>query len=198
MEFDSIFSCAFEARFKPNGLIHMNKQDHQKKLHEIIRVDHAGEFGAKVIYAGQIAALKLKKDHETLKVVEEMKRQEDVHFDYFDAEIRKKKIRPTVMQPIWKVGGFALGFFTALADKKAAMACTTAVEEVIDEHYKSQLNAIEGEEELKNKIEKFRQEELEHRDIGYENRAADLKYFKPLTHFIKATTKFAIAISKKI
>jgi len=170
----------------------------QKKIHEIIRVNHAGEFGAKVIYAGQMAALKLKKDYKTLKIVEHMKEQEDVHFDYFDAEIRKKKIRPTVMQPVWRIGGFALGFFTALLDKRAAMACTTAVEEVIDEHYKSQLNTLEKEEELKTKIEKFCSEELEHRDIGYENKAAELIYFKPLTGFIKATTRFAIAVSKRI
>ena len=170
----------------------------QQKIHEIIRVNHAGEFGAKVIYAGQMAALKLKKDHKTLKIVEHMKEQEDVHFDYFDAEIRKKKIRPTVMQPVWRIGGFALGFFTALLDKRAAMACTTAVEEVIDEHYKSQLNTLEKEDELKTKIEKFCSEELEHRDIGYENKAAELSYFKPLTRFIKATTRFAIAVSKRI
>ena len=170
----------------------------QKKLHEIIRVDHAGEFGAKVIYAGQIAALKLKKDHETLKVVEHMKEQEDVHFDYFDKEIKKQKIRPTVMQPIWRVGGFALGFFTALADKRAAMACTTAVEEVIDEHYQEQLQSLEGEEELQTTIERFRQEELEHRDIGYEHQAAEPSYFKPLSKFVKTTTKLAIAVSKRI
>ncbi len=181
-----------------------------KKIEEIIRVDHAGEFGAKVIYSGQIAALKLKKDYETLKLVEHMKEQEDVHFDYFDSEIRRQKIRPTIMQPIWKVGGFALGFFTALADKKAAMACTSAVEEVIDQHYQEQLHSLEKEEiflydnkreevrELKNKIEKFRAEELEHRDIGYENKAAELTCFTPLSLFIKATTKFAIAVSKKI
>ncbi len=174
------------------------KNSQRDKIAEMIRVNHAGEFGAKVIYAGQMAALKLKKDHKTLKIVEHMKEQENVHFDYFDAEIRKKKIRPTVMQPVWRIGGFALGFFTALLDKRAAMACTTAVEEVIDEHYKSQLNTLEKEEELKIKIEKFRTEELEHRDIGYENKAAELCYFKPLTSFIKATTRFAIAVSKRI
>jgi len=181
--------------------------DFQKKLQEIIRVDHAGEMGAKVIYDGQIAALKLKKDYETLKIVEHMKEQEDVHFDYFDAEIRKQKVRPTVMQPLWKVGGFALGFVTAMMDKRAAMACTTAVEETIDSHYKEQIQEIEKEisagenaelSELKNKIEKFREEELEHRDIGYEQHAADLKYFTPLSAFVKATTRFAIAVSKKI
>jgi ubiquinone biosynthesis monooxygenase Coq7 len=182
----------------------------KKKLHEIIRVDHAGEMGAKVIYDGQIAALKWKKDFETLKIVQEMKDQEVVHFDYFDAEIKRQKVRPTIMQPLWKVGGFALGFVTAAMDKKAAMACTTAVEETIDSHYLEQLESLEkheetleGEErekisELKYKIEQFREEEIEHRDIGYENHAADLKYFGPLTTFVKATTKFAIAVSKKI
>lgn len=182
----------------------------QKKLQEIIRVDHAGEFGAKVIYDGQIAALKLRKDEEALKIVQHMKDQEVVHFDYFDAEIKKRKIRPTVMQPIWRVGGFALGFFTALTDKKAAMVCTTAVEETIDEHYQEQMKDIEKEsaflegeekeglEALKSKIEKFREEELEHRDTAYENDAEDFVAFNPLSTFIKGATKFAISVSKKI
>ena len=181
-----------------------------KKLEEIIRVDHAGEMGAKVIYSGQMAALKLKKDDETLQLVKHMKEQEDVHFDYFNSEIRKQKIRPTAMQPIWKIGGFALGFFTALAGKKAAMTCTTAVEEVIDEHYQEQVAALVAEEkfldenqkkeveQLKEKIEKFRAEELEHRDIAYENKAAELTCFTPLSAAIKCATKFAIAVSKRV
>ena len=184
--------------------------DFDKKLEEIIRVDHAGEFGAKVIYSGQIAALRLKKDEESLKLVEHMKEQEDVHFDYFDAEIKKQKIRPTIMQPVWRVGGFALGFLTAIVDKRAAMACTTAVEEAIDEHYQSQIKAIEKEEnflsekekqealQLKEKIKKFRDEELEHRDIGYEHNAKDLSYFNPLSKAIKLTTKMAIFDSNRI
>lgn len=176
----------------------------RKKITEIIRVNHAGEFGAKVIYDGQIAALKLKKDLESVDLVKHMKEQEDVHFDYFNNEISKQQIRPTIMQPVWRVGGFALGFLTGLLDKKAAMCCTTAVEEVIDEHYQQQLNLLkkEGnsseEKELAEKIEKFREEELEHRDIGYEHKAADLAYFRPLSTFVKCTTKFAIAVSKKI
>lgn len=176
----------------------------QKKLQEIIRVNHAGEMGAKVIYDGQIAALKLKRDADTLKIVQHMKEQEDVHFEYFDKQIKTNQLRPTIMQPVWKVGGFALGFITAMLDKKAAMVCTAAVEEVIDEHYQKQINeiSVEGDDEklgeLKNQIEKFRQEELEHRDIAYENHAANLKYFTPLSAFIKATTRFAIAVSKKI
>lgn len=180
--------------------------DFAEKLQEMIRVDHAGEMGAKVIYSGQILALKIKRDHETLKIVEHMKEQEDVHFDYFDAKIKKQKIRPTIMQPIWKVGGFAMGFLTAMADKKAAMTCTTAVEEVIDEHYQEQIELLENlnkdqkEEigDLKAKIEQFREEELEHRDIGYEHNAADLNCFKPLSSFIKFATKSAIEVSKRI
>jgi 3-demethoxyubiquinol 3-hydroxylase len=184
----------------------LNKQ----KISEIIRVNHAGEFGAKVIYDGQIAALKLKRDHASVKLVRHMKEQEDVHFDYFNKEISAQKIRPTVMQPLWKIGGFALGFVTGLLDKRAAMCCTTAVEEVIDEHYQQQLDLIAKEEKflssderekistLKNKIEKFREEELEHRDIGYEHKAAELPYFKPLSSLVKLSTKFAIAVSKRI
>lgn len=184
----------------------LNKQ----KISEIIRVNHAGEFGAKVIYNGQIAALKLKRDHATVELVQHMKDQEDVHFDYFNKEISAQKIRPTVMQPLWKVGGFALGFITGLIDKRAAMCCTTAVEEVIDEHYQQQLDLIEKEKSflaederekisaLKEKIEKFREEELEHRDIGYDHKAAELPYFKPLSTMVKLATKFAIAVSKRI
>jgi len=184
--------------------------DFEKKLNEIIRVDQAGELGAKVIYQGQIAALKLKKDEKTLKLVEHMLEQEVAHFNYFDEEIKKRRVRPTVMHPIWKAGGFALGFITAMIDKKAAMTCTTAVEEVIDEHYLEQIKVLEKQEEtpdasnkeevrdMKEKIIRFRQEEIEHRDIGYENDAAKLAIFKPLSLFIKATTKFAIAVSKKI
>jgi len=182
----------------------------QKKLEEMIRVDHAGEFGAKLIYDGQMAALKMKKDYETIKIIKHMKDQENVHYDYFNAEIKKQKIRPTLMQPIWRVGGFALGFLTALVDKKAAMACTTAVEETIDEHYQEQIKFLEKEDEfldekqkvearnLKEKIKKFRDEELEHRDIAYDNHAANLKCFTPLSAFIKCSTKFAIEVSKRI
>lgn len=176
----------------------MSKDFFSEKIKEIIRVDHAGEYGAKVIYAGQIAALKIKKDFEAVKLVEHMKQQEDEHFEYFDQQIKKMKVRPTIMQPAWMIGGFAMGFLTALIDKKAAMACTTAVEEVIDEHYQSQLKTLGEEGELSQKIRKFRDEEIEHRDIGYENDAAKIGYFKPLTSVIKIVTKTAIGISKRI
>lgn len=180
-------------------------QSFQEKLHEIIRVNHAGEFGAIVIYKGQSAGFSLKKDQKNLALVQKMKAQEEVHFEYFDQAIKKQKVRPTLMRPIWKIGGFALGFVTAMLDEKAAMTCTTAVEEVIDEHYQNQIQNLEEEKiqddeimDLKTKIEKFRQEELEHRDIGYTHKAEDLHYFKPLSFLIKNVTKLAINISKKV
>lgn len=182
----------------------------RKKLEEIIRVNHAGEFGAKYIYEGQIKAFKLKKDQESLKLVEEMKTHEEEHYDYFDDKITKEEVRPTLISPLWKVGGFAMGFLTAFVDKKAAMACTTAVEEVIDEHYQDQIDYIENEKkylpkessdeinDLETKIKKFREDELHHRDIGYENDADEYRFFKPLTFAIKTITKSAITISKKL
>jgi ubiquinone biosynthesis monooxygenase Coq7 len=189
------------------------------KISSIIRVDHAGEFGAKVIYGGQIAALKFKgalkkADPETLELIEHMKLQEDEHFDYFNQEIIDQKIRPTLMQPIWRVAGFGLGFLTAMLDKRAAMACTVAVEEVIDEHYQRQISELEniksaikekGDQErlqktdlLLAKINKFRDQEIEHRDIGYYHNATEISYYQPLTTAIKCFSKLAIFISTKI
>lgn len=175
----------------------------KNQISSMIRVDHAGEYGAKVIYAGQIAALKLRnKDQEAIKLIEHMKMQEDKHFDYFDQEIIKRKIRPTIMQPLWKVAGFGLGFVTAILDKRAAMACTVAVEEVIDEHYQKQINQLKDnkceDKELVEKITQFRKEEIEHRDIGYDHHAADLSYYQPLTKTIRAFSKLAIFISTRI
>ncbi|MCE3254966.1 MAG: 2-polyprenyl-3-methyl-6-methoxy,4-benzoquinol hydroxylase [Rickettsiaceae bacterium] len=175
----------------------MNDLSPQEKLHQIIRVNHAGEYGAKQIYKGQLAVFKRKKDQETVDLIHHMEEQEQVHFDYFNQKIIDQKVRPTLMQPLWQVAGFALGFATAMMGKKAAMACTVAVEEVIDEHYQNQLDDLED-GELKKKIEQFRQEELEHRDIGLENHAEDLTIYKPLSFLIKKASKLAIAISTKI
>ncbi len=168
-----------------------------QKLHHIIRVNHAGEYGAKQIYNGQLAVFKLKNDQSSVDLIEHMKAQEEVHFDYFNQKIIDQKVRPTIMQPLWQVAGFGLGFITAAMGKKAAMACTVAVEEVIDEHYQNQLETLEK-SELKEKIEQFREEELEHRDIGIKNHAEDLFIYKPLSFLIKKASKLAIAISTKI
>ena len=198
-----------------NKFTHETNQQLDNQISEMIRVNHAGELGAKVIYEGQMLALKLKGDYQTLEIVEEMRNQELHHLDYFSKKIIEQKIRPTIMQPLWKIGGFALGLATALIDKKSAMACTTAVEETIDDHYQEQINKLEiikqnqahqaddnkNEQvidELLDNIKKFQDEEIQHRDIGYDNDAKDFKFYKPLDKFIKFTTKSAIAISKKI
>ena len=172
--------------------------ENSKQIHDAIRVNHAGEYGAKQIYQGQLAVFKLKNDQETVDLITHMKEQEDVHFDYFNQKIIDQKIRPTIMQPLWKVAGLALGAGTALLGKKAAMACTVAVEEVIDEHYQNQLENLDADADLKEKIEQFRQEELEHRDIGLEHEAEDLSFYKPLSLAIKTASKLAIAISTRL
>ena len=169
-----------------------------QKLHQAIRVNHAGEYGAKQIYAGQLAVFKFKEDQKNVDLIQHMKEQEDAHFDYFNQKMIEQKVRPTIMQPFWQIAGFALGFGTALLGKKAAMTCTVAVEEVIDEHYQNQINNLEASEDLKEKIEQFRQEELEHRDIGLENQAQDSIIYQPLSFLIKKASKLAIAISSKI
>lgn len=164
-------------------------------LASIIRVDHAGEFGAKRIYQGQLSILK--KDHE----IGDMLKQELRHLDYFEKKIKEGKIRPTLLQPIWHIGGFAMGAITALMGRKAAMACTVAVEEIIEAHYKEQLQILDRypeEKELVTNIKKFREEELEHRDIGMENKAGEIPTYSLLTKIIKCVTRTAISLSKRI
>ena len=177
----------------------MKKTD-KKKLEEFIRVDHAGERGAIKIYEGQLLALKtFYKDPELLKIVEEMKVHEQEHCDFFDKEIKKRNIKPTKFLPLWDLMGVTLGFGTAILGKKAAMLCTASVEEVIDEHYKSQTYKLEeDEEELKKKIKKFRQDELDHKDIAYESGATKKGLYGLLDKVIKTSSRIAITISEKI
>ena len=119
------------------------KKTNQKTLEEIIRVDHAGERGAIKIYEGQLLALKTIKQDESLKnIIEKMKEQEKEHYEYFEKEIQKRKIKPTYLLPLLYVMGVTLGFGSALLGKKAAMLCTASVEEVIDDHYKNQINKL--------------------------------------------------------
>ena len=150
----------------------MKKTD-KKKLEEFIRVDHAGERGAIKIYEGQLLALKtFKKDPELLKMVEEMKKHEQEHSDFFENEIRERNIKPTKFLPLWDLLGIGLGFGSTILGKKAAMLCTASVEEVIDTHYQNQIDQLQNDEKrLKDKIKKFREDELEHKDIAYQNGA---------------------------
>jgi 3-demethoxyubiquinol 3-hydroxylase len=172
----------------------------KKILEEIIRVDHAGERGAIKIYEGQLLALKTFKQDESLKKqIEEMREHEKEHYEFFDQEIQKRNIKPTKLLPLWDLLGVTLGFGTAMLGKKAAMLCTASVEEVIDGHYKDQTFKLEeDEEELKNKINKFRDDELNHKDIAYESGATKDGLYGLLDKVIKTSSILAIKISEKI
>ena len=172
----------------------------KKKLEEFIRVDHAGERGAIKIYEGQLLALKtFKNDPELLKTIEEMKKHEQEHSDFFEREIKERKIKPTKFLPLWDILGVGLGFGSTILGKKAAMLCTASVEEVIDEHYQNQINQIQDDEKkLKEKIKKFRADELEHKEIAYENGATKKGLYSIMDKVIKTGSKIAINISEKI
>jgi len=172
----------------------------KKKIEEFIRVDHAGERGAVKIYEGQLLALNtFVKDDNLKKTIEEMKIHEKEHCDFFENEIKKRKINPTKFLPLWDLLGVGLGFGSTLLGKKAAMLCTASVEEVIDEHYLSQIKQLGNDEKnLKKKITKFRQDELNHKDIAYEKGATKEGPYSILDLVIKTGSKIAINISEKI
>ena len=172
----------------------------KKKIEEFIRVDHAGERGAIKIYEGQLLALNtFIKNEELKKTVEEMKEHEKEHFEYFENEIKKRNIKPTRLLPLWDLLGVGLGFGTTVLGKKAAMLCTASVEEVIQEHYADQIKQLEvDEKKLKDKITKFRDDELNHKDIAYEEGATKKGPYSILDKVIKTSSKIAIRISEKI
>jgi len=172
----------------------------KNRVEEFIRVDHAGERGAVKIYEGQLLALNtLVKDENLKKVIEEMKVHEIEHCEFFETEIRKRKIRPTKFLPLWDLLGVGLGFGSTLLGKKAAMLCTASVEEVIDEHYQNQINQLGSDEKnLKKQIIKFREDELHHKDIAYEKGATKKGLYSIMDKIIKTGSKIAINISEKI
>jgi|TARA_B100000780_G_scaffold276941_1_gene246582 ubiquinone biosynthesis monooxygenase Coq7 len=172
----------------------------KNKVEEFIRVDHAGERGAVKIYEGQLLALNtLVKDDDLKKIIEEMKVHEKEHCEFFENEIKKRKIKPTKLLPLWDLLGISLGFGSTLLGKKAAMLCTASVEEVIDKHYLDQINQLQSnEKELKKKIIKFRQDELHHKNIAYEKGATKKGLYSILDKVIKTGSKIAINISEKI
>ena len=171
-----------------------------KILEEIIRVDHAGERGAIKIYEGQLLALKtIKQDQDLKNKIEEMQEHEKVHLEYFEKEIQKRKIKPTYFLPLWDIMGVTLGFGTAILGKKAAMLCTASVEEVIEEHYENQLKKLGNDEmELKSKIEKFKGDEVNHKNIAYELGATNDGVYSIMDKIIKTSSRIAITISEKI
>ena len=168
-------------------------------LDEIIRVDHAGEYGATRIYDGQIAIFG--KNSKIGKTIQHMADQEQEHIEKFNELLVEKRVRPTVLLPLWSVAGFALGAVTALMGEKAAMACTVAVEETIDEHYASQVKALtpyEEENKLLKTCAQFREEELEHRITGIEHGAEQTPGYDILSTAVKAGSRLAIWLSTRI
>ena len=166
-------------------------------LDEIIRVDHAGEYGATRIYDGQIAVFG--KKSKIGKTIQHMADQEQEHIETFQKLIINNRVRPTLMLPVWDIAGYSLGLATAFMGEKAAMACTVAVEKVIGEHYEEQLTLLKNDQKkLKKTIEKFKNDELEHHDIGIAHDAEKTPGYKILSKVIEMSCKTAIAVSKKI
>ena len=163
--------------------------------HRMIRVDQAGEFGAKEIYKGQLAILAGTRSESAIR---EMAAAEDKHLEFFNRLTVENRVRPTVLTPVWRVAGFALGAGTALLGEKAAMACTAAVEEVIEEHYQKQADLLDEESELKAAIEKFKNEEAHHRETALAHGAEETPGYRVLNGGIKAGTRLAIWLSERI
>ncbi len=169
-------------------------------VERIIRVDQAGEFGAKRIYEGQLAILGDSADGPTLR---EMAATEEIHLDRFNDLMVERRVRPTVLTPLWHVAGFALGAGTALMGREAAMACTAAVEEVIEEHYAGQAAQLaaqldNNEAELKEVIEEFKQDEIEHRETALAEGAERAPGYPVLSAAIKSGSRLAIWLSERI
>ncbi len=170
--------------------------DPVERLRRMIRVDQAGEYGAKRIYEGQLAILGHGPKGD---IIRHMAEQEAAHLAAFDALVVERGVRPSALQPLWHIAGFALGAATALLGPRAAMACTVAVEEVIDEHYARQSESLGPEEgDLKATIDRFRAEELEHRDIGLAHEAEQAPAYRLLSAVIKAGSRLAIRVAERV
>jgi ubiquinone biosynthesis monooxygenase Coq7 len=166
------------------------------EIHKMIRVDHAGEYGAARIYAGQLAVLGRSSQAEVLR---HMRDQEQAHLEAFNAMVADRRVRPTVLLPFWHVAGFALGAATAVLGQRAAMACTVAVEDAIDAHYTSQIDALpDTETTLRETLEKFRAEEREHRDLAVAGGAKRAPGYRVMTAAIRAGCRLAIRLSETL
>ena len=168
------------------------------EIEAMIRVDHAGEYGAVRIYEGQLAVLG-NSNSQAAGAIRHMAAQEQRHLKTFDALVNERRVRPTALEPVWRVAGFALGAATAMLGEKAAMACTAAVEEVIDEHYAAQIERLgDSDPALKETVEDFRAEEIAHRDAALAHGAEEAPGYRFLSEAIKAGCRVAIALSEKI
>jgi ubiquinone biosynthesis monooxygenase Coq7 len=171
--------------------------DRRADTDSMLRVDQAGEYGATRIYAGQLAVLR--PNCPEAKLIARMAAQEERHLERFDALIAGRHVRPTALQPLWNVAGFALGAATALMSEKAALACTDAIETEIDRHYQQQLDELgDDDPELAADIAEFRADELEHRDTARAAGATEAVGYPLLTAAIRAGCRVAITLSKRI
>tara|TARA_Y100000590_G_scaffold62388_1_gene66694 strand:+ start:17166 stop:17750 length:585 start_codon:yes stop_codon:yes gene_type:complete len=187
----------FKKKYRNNSKSKRGSKVPKKLIDEIIRVDHAGEYGATKIYAGQLIVFG--KNSKIGKTIKHMANQEQKHIDTFNKLIIEKRVRPTALMPVWNLTGYLLGITTALMGKKAAMACTVAVEDVIGKHYEKQAKQLGNKDpKLKKIILEFRDDELEHHDIGIEHEAEKTPGYNILSKVIKIGCKTAIEISKKI
>lgn len=185
-----------EGRMKPE-LPSWRPGDSRADISSMIRVDQAGEYGATRIYAGQLAVLG--EDQPASRIIARMALQEKRHLDHFDQLMTDRGVRPTLLQPLWKVAGHALGAVTALMGPNAAMACTAAVETEIDKHYSDQLRQLGRDDpDLSDTIAEFQAEELEHRDTAIAAGAENSFGYPLLSAFIRAGCRAAIALSKRI
>lgn len=167
------------------------KPSDKKYIEQLIRVNHAGEYGAKRIYEGQLAFIK---DPKLRNLIYKMYEQELTHLEFFQKELTTRKIRPTALLPFWHISGYMLGALTALMGPNTARACTEAVEEIIEEHYDTQINNLgDREATLSAKLEKIKQEEIHHRELTYTESASPT-----LKMLIGGACKLAISIAKKI
>ncbi|MES2984138.1 MAG: demethoxyubiquinone hydroxylase family protein [Pseudomonadota bacterium] len=160
-----------------------------------LRVNHAGEYGAQRIYAGQLAILK---NHACADEIRHMAAQEDVHLATFNTLLPRHGVRPTALMPLWHIGGYALGAVTAMLGARAAMACTVAVESVITEHYNEQLASGTLDAALQPTVEQFRNEEMEHHAIGLAHEAQDAPFYGALTAAIRGICRSAIWLSARV
>ena len=168
----------------------------EELIARMIRVDHAGEYGAARIYDGQLSVLRQAPSAPAIRGMAELEKR---HLEAFDRLIVERRVRPTLLSPLWDAAGFALGAGSALLGERAAMACTVAVETVIEEHYATQLETLgDDEAELRERIEEFRADEIEHKNVALAHGAKEAPAYEVLSAAVKAGTRFAIWLSTRL
>jgi ubiquinone biosynthesis monooxygenase Coq7 len=166
------------------------------EIARMLRVDHAGEYGATRIYQGQLDVLGRGRAAGTIRQMAEAEKR---HLARFEILLRDRRVRPTLLYPLWSVAGYALGAATALLGERAAMACTVAVEEVIDEHYRAQAERIGDEDPaLRETILSFRDDEIAHRDMALAQGAEDTASYDLITAVVKTGSQIAIWLSTRL